>query len=118
MITMNKMSFVILNLYMQRQCLTLNQLGAIMNIDCLLLSEPVNYLRNKGYLRINPTSAVLENLTSDGPIGIDVLLEITYEGKIALESEQKLSRTKRLEWLRYIITTFIAAAAFIKSFFF
>ncbi|GAC42779.1 hypothetical protein [Paenibacillus popilliae] len=81
-------------------------------------AEPVGYLRKKGYLRIESNHAAFKKLTKDSPVSPDTPLEITFEGKIVLESEHKLSKAKRNEWIRYIITTTIATAAFIKSFFF
>lgn len=45
-------------------------------------------------------------------------IELTDEGKCYFERKADRSREKRIEWIRYIITTLIALAAFIKSFFF
>lgn len=45
-------------------------------------------------------------------------VEITPLGEDALELDQKSKHEKRVEWIRYIVTTIIALAAFIKSFFF
>lgn len=115
---MDKTSISLLKVYLERTTLTLHQLAAILNQDYLSLAEPINYLRKKGFLRVEQNYATMNTYTADGLISPDTPLEITVEGKIALEGKQKLSKTKRIESIRHWITTAIAVAAFIKSFFF
>lgn len=115
---MNELAITILKIYLDRTSLSLSQLSAIMNKDVYSLSEPISYLRKNNYLRIESNHATLKKLTSNSVIDSKTPLQITFEGKIVLESEAKISKAKRNEWIRYTITTAIAVAAFIKSFFF
>lgn len=115
---MDKLSITILKIYLDRPSLSLHQLSAILNVDSLTLSEPVDYLRKRGYLRIESNHAATNTLIDKSSITLNTPLEITFEGKMALDAEQKLLKTKRNEWIRYIITTAIALSAFVKSFFF
>ncbi|MEF3309111.1 hypothetical protein PV433_09360 [Paenibacillus sp. GYB004] len=115
---MNELSITVLKIYSSRTNLSLSQLSAIVNGDWFSLAEHVGYLRKKGYIRINSDHALLKGLSDSSLIDPDTPLEITIEGKTFLESERKLSKTKRNELIRYAITTAIAVAAFTKSFFF
>ncbi len=45
-------------------------------------------------------------------------INLTNSGKCYFETKADRLDEKRVEWIRYIITTAIAVAAFIKSFFF
>lgn len=115
---MDKTSLEILKIYATRAWLDISQLSAILNRDPDQLFEVVSFLRKQDYLRVEPNHALLEDIKSGDPISSRDPLEITFKGKAALESEQKISKEKRNEWIRYWITTVIALAAFVKSFFF
>ncbi len=45
-------------------------------------------------------------------------ISLTDVGKHYFETNMDLTHEKRVEWIRYIITTGIAVSAFVKSFFF
>lgn len=45
-------------------------------------------------------------------------IDLTDTGRCYFERQHDLSRKEKIEWIRYAITTAIALAAFIKSFFF
>lgn len=115
---MDKLSKKILEEYSIRPTMSLLQLGAVLNTNHMSLSIPVNYLREKGLLQIEPNHAMLHNIKQSDLITMDTPLEISYLGQISLEEDQKISREKRNELIRYIITTAVAVAAFLKSFFF
>lgn len=115
---MDRTSIDLLKIFASRKSLSLNQIGAILNRDCLIICEPINYLLKLGFLRIEPEYASLKELSNDGPISLDCPLEITFAGRVALENVRKQLKEKRTESTRYWITTAIAIAAFIKSFFF
>ena len=115
---MDKTSLEILKLFSTRAWLDVSQLSAILNRDPDQLFEVVSFLRKQDYLRVESNHAFLEDIKSEDPISSRDPLEITFKGKAALESENKVSKEKRNEWIRYWITTAIALAAFVKSFFF
>ena len=115
---MDSFSLKILKTYNSRSCLTLSQLSAIYDMSPFTLAEYVTHLRRKSYIRIESNHAVLHELNSDSLIDPDTPLEITIDGKEAIESANQLDKQRRNDLIRYIITTAIAVAAFIKSFFF
>lgn len=115
---MDKTSKKILEEYSIRPSMSLLQLSAVLNTNFRTLAVPVNYLQEKGFLQIEPNHAMTRNMKQSDSITMNTPLEISYLGRIALEEDQKLSREKRNELIRYIITTAIAVAAFLKSFFF
>lgn len=115
---MDKLSKKILEEYAIRPSMSLLQLGAVLNTDFMSLSVPVNYLREKDFLQIEPNHAMINNMKQSDLISMNTPLKISYPGQIALEENRKISREKRNELIRYIITTAIAMAAFLKSFFF
>ena len=61
-----------------------------------------------------------EHLEWDGSVQLpwDGTFKISDKGKHYLQFQQEKRKRKQIEWIRYIITTAIAVAAFIKSFFF
>ena len=115
---MDNLSKRILEEYAVCHSMDLSQLSAVLRTDWDRLSNPVSYLRKKGFLEIEANHLILQDMKQDDPISPDTPLEISYLGRVALEEEQKISREKRNELIRYIITTTIAVAAFLKSFFF
>src|SRR5690625_4210596 len=115
---MDRLSIGLLEIYLNRNSLTLIQLSAIINVDYTTLIDPVIYLREKGYLRIELSHSTINNLTDDSLISFDTPLEITIKGKAALEHEHKLSKDKRKEWIRYLNTIYIAISESINTFFF
>ena len=111
-------SLNLLKIYDSRHTLSCNQLGAILDADPVEVAQYVIELRNKGFLRIEPNYAISKSLDKDSLFGINAPLQITLDGKAELDMAQKISHEKKVEWIRYWITTSIAVAAFIKSFFF
>lgn len=70
--------------------------------------DALQYLDAKGYI------SIAQNAVSGKLLQIHINKSgITYPADTA-----ERVREKRIEWIRYIITTAIAVAAFIKSFFF
>ena len=112
---MDSKSLKILRIYKSRPCLTTNQLSTILNEDPFEVSEYVIRLKEKEYLRVEPNHATLYG---QNRIFVDTPLQISIEGIEVTESADQLSKQRRNDWIRYIITTGIAIAAFIKSFFF
>lgn len=115
---MDKISIGLLELYSQRGSLNLSQLSTILDTNVNALVAPINYLRNKGLLKVNANDPNAQNVTSNSAISLHTSLIITYEGRVVLEAAHKASKAKKIEWIRYGITTAIALAGFIKSFFF
>ena len=50
------------------------------------------------------------------PIGKIYSIDLTEKGKHYFETNMDISREKKVEWIRYIITTLIALIALVKSF--
>lgn len=115
---MDTFSLKILKMYNNRPCLSISQLSAIFDVPPLALSEYVTRLRRKSYIRVESNHAVLHGITSDSPIELDTPLEITIDGKEVVETANQMDKQRRNDLIRYIITTAIAIAAFVKSFFF
>lgn len=115
---MDSLSKRILEEYSIRPSMNLLQLSSVLNTDFRSLAVPVNYLLEKGLLQIEPNYAMLRDIKQSDSFTMNTQLEISHLGRIALEEEQKICREKRNELIRYIITTAIAVAAFLKSFFF
>ena len=115
---MDRLSRKILEEYAQRKTMDLNQLSAVLKIDWDVLFEPVCHLKESGFIRVEQNYAGIQKIKPTDPIYASTPLEIGYPGLVALEEAQTLTREKRNELIRYIITTAIAVAAFLKSFFF
>lgn len=112
----DKTSLNLLKIYNSRYSLSCNQLGAILDASPGEVAKYVIGLRDKGFLCIAPNYA--NPLDKDSHLGINTPLQITLDGKAELDMAEKLSHEKKVESIRYWITTGIAVAAFIKSFFF
>ena len=91
------------------------QLSAILDVGLVPLSEPISFLRKQGYLRIEPNYRTVRNMTQDDEIFVDTPLEITFEGKVALEDYRKEKRSTKFKELRAWITLAIACASFILA---
>ncbi len=115
---MDDYSLAILKLFSARRSLSLIQLSAVLNRTPLECAEPVAYLREQGFLRIESNHALSHDLDADASLHMDTPIQITFEGKAALEAEIKARRHLTFNELRAWITLGIAIAAFIKSFFF
>ena len=107
--------FSVLKTYKSRDCLTLSQLSAIYNRSIFDVAEPVSYLRKQKFIRIESNYALLHELTEDSLIDPDTPLEITLEGKAALEAEIKDRHRFRFNELRAWITLGIAGTALVIS---
>ena len=115
---MDDYSLAILKLFSARHSLSLVQLSAVLNHTPLECAEPVAYLRKQGFLRIESNHALSHDLAVDDALHMDTPIEITFEGRAALEAEIKSRRHLTFNEIRAWITLGIAIAAFIKSFFF
>lgn len=115
---MDRLSKRILEEFSQRKCINLSQLGAILNMDCFSLAEPINDLRENGFLKIEGNYAALHDLNQNSPLTMDLPLVIAFQGRAALEEEK--SYRQNLFWteFRAWVTLAIAVVAFVKSFFF
>lgn len=111
---MDDTTLSLLMLFKERRILNLIQIGAILNVDCLSLSEPIRYLVDKGYVRRIKDSDTLE----DDSYSFDTPFEITFEGIATINQAQKERKHSRYAEVRAWITLLIAIAAFVKSFFF
>lgn len=112
---MDSLSFKVLEIFSSRRSLTLSQLSAILNIDWMNLSEPVNRLRSLSYLRFEPNHAVMEGLTKDSPLSVDSPLVISFEGRAALEQELKERKQFKYTEFRAWLTLAVAVVALIVS---
>ena len=111
---MDRLSTRILNMLRRRQSLTISQLAAILNRDPSTLFEFVLRLKKKEFLRIEPNHAILKSLDGNSSIKINTPLQITPDGRTALEEQMKAHWAEIRAW----VTLIIAVLAFIKSFFF
>lgn len=78
------------------------------------------YLYEHGFIDEGKRRQIINVLCSMGYITYDNLsgIQLTDKGKCYFEVESDRANEKRIEMIRYVITTSIAVAAFIKSFFF
>ncbi len=108
---MDDATLSLLILFKERHSLNLIQLGAILNIDVLALSDPVHNLLSQGYIRkgmeLNPLEGDL--------ISPNTPLEITYKGSTTILQEQKERKRFKCVELRAWVTLGIALAAFFLS---
>ena len=114
---MDNMSFYLLRIYSTHPALSLSQLAPMLNTSPSSLSEAVNHLRVIGYLRIRDAS---QNRDS---IGLRTSLEITFEGRAALELEQKHRKeskdNKLRSWTAIVISIFallVSVVSLIRQF--
>lgn len=112
---LDRISLQILKIYDSRRSLSCNQLGAILDVGPLDVSVYVIGLRDKGLLRIEPNHAASQGLNSDSSFGINTPLQITLDGKAELDAAQEISHEKRVQQIRYMITTGIAVIALFLS---
>lgn len=106
---------LILELYEERQILSLVQLAAIVDVEPVMVFERVNWLYQHGYVCLEPRYARANNLTGNEPITINTPLLITLEGQAALQNRHRTVHQQKKEDIRYIITTVIAVAALITA---
>lgn len=112
---MDDYSLSVLKLYRSRSSLTLSQLSAVLNRSWLDVSDPVIYLKQEGYLKVEPNYAVLHDIKADDPIGLDTPLVISFEGKGALEAEKKARKHYSFNEFRAWITLSIALAGLVVA---
>lgn len=115
---MDSFSLRILTIYKSRHKLSLIELGAILDKSPIELGQYTLRLIRKSYLCVCPGYEELSSEPIQETIAPDTPLQITIDGKEMVEEADKLKAQKKSELIRYIITTAIAVAAFIKSFFF
>lgn len=108
---MDDATLSLLLLFKERHTLNLTQLGAILNVDVLSLSDPVHSLMSKGYVKKG-----MELPPLDGDlISFNTPLEITFEGLTAILQEQKDRKRFKHSEIRAWVTFGIAIAAFLLS---
>lgn len=107
--------FNILNQYSTHNSLSLSQLSVLCNYEFEVIIQNLNYLRKQKYVRIVPNYALTHNLTGDSPIDTDTPIEITVEGKIALDVYREERRNFKFVETRAWITLAIALAALVVS---
>jgi hypothetical protein len=56
---MDSFTLDLLNLFGKRHSLSLTGLAAILNVDPYSLADPINYLREQGYIKIEPNTHML-----------------------------------------------------------
>lgn len=115
---MDSKSLKLLRIYNSRASLTIEQLSAVVNESPFDILEYVARLCEKKLLRVELDYAERHGIATYSQITIDTPLQITVDGKEAIEDTDKMIKLRRNEMIRYVITTGIAIAAFIKSFFF
>lgn len=115
---MDSKSLKLLRIYDSRTSLTIEQLSAVVNESQFDILEYVARLCSKKLLRVEPSYAEIHGIIANSQITVDTPLQITVDGKEAIEDADRMNRQRRCDMIRYIITTGIALAAFIKSFFF
>ncbi len=111
---MDTISKILLELFNLKGSLTIHQLTALVDIPFDTLVHYVSYLRNKNYIKIDSNHAS-DDLENNASLHITTPLVITVNGKIALEEVKRLSKERRNDFIRYIITTAIAVIALIIS---
>lgn len=112
---MDAVSLKILSVYSSRQRLTLIELGAIMNASPVDLGQYVLRLKKKSYLCVDPDYEVFALTSEDGAINPNTPLQITIDGKEALEDHERMEQKRTQDSVRYGITTAIAVAALFIS---
>ena len=86
---MDDFSFSVLKDIEKRESVTITELAAIYNQSIDHMADPVLYLKDMKYVRIERNYENLHNLTSESLIGYNTPLVISYPGKIAIETERK-----------------------------
>lgn len=115
---MDSKSLKLLRIYNSRTSLTIEQLSAVVNESPFDILEYVARLCEKGLLRVELNYATHHGIVAYRQITVDTPLQITVDGKESVEDADKMIKLRRNDMIRYIITTGIAIAAFIRSFFF
>ncbi len=92
--------FNILDQYYTHKSLNLSQLEVLCNYDFEKIMQNFNYLRNQKYVKIASNHAIIHNLTEDSPIDTTTPIEITVEGKIALNMYKENCRDSQLAKVR------------------
>lgn len=82
---MDKLSLLVLKTYATRTSLDISQLLAVLDCHSNDIFEAIMLLRKQGYLRVQSNHASLRNIKNDDPITVHTPLEITFQGKAALE---------------------------------
>mgnify|MGYP006980030273 CR=1 FL=1 len=110
-IVMDDATLSLLTLFKERHTLNLTQLGAIIDVNPLSLSDPIHYLMSMGYIRKGMEIKPLEG----DLISFDTPLEITYKGITAISQALKERKHFKHTEFRAWLTLVIAIAAFILS---
>lgn len=112
---MDSFSLKILKIYNGRHKLSLIELGAIMNQSPIDLGQYVLRLIRKSYLCVTPDYEVFQSVSDQESIAPDTPIQITIDGKEAIEEADKLSAQRKSDQIRYAITTSIAVVALIVA---
>lgn len=115
---MEEQALTILNLYNERQILSLIQLGAILDLPPEGLQERVDWLYCHGYLCIEPRFAQVNgtsNVKNLNGLSFNTPLQITIDGQAALQARQRMDKQQKRDNIRYAITTAIAVLALVLA---
>lgn len=116
---MTRQSIKILKFFARRKSLSAYDISVLLDDDYLKIGEIMLELNSHGYIRTSEDFSEIFNASvSKDSIGIKDQYVITQEGKAYLENLHSAKLKNNFEIILQIITTGIAVAAFIKSFFF
>lgn len=112
---MDAVSLKILRVYSSRQKLTLIELGAIMNASPVDLGQYVLRLKDKAYLCVSPDYAALRPSEEKDSIGPDTPLQITIDGKEALEDHDRTEKKNCMNTAFSVIAIVISLLALLAQ---
>ena len=113
---MEENTLTVLMLYQEHQILSLVQLGAILDLPPEGLFERVDWLFSHGYLCVEQRYAQMNReAIAEKPIPFNMPLQITIDGQAAIERYDKERKQRKRDFIRYSITTAIAALALILA---
>lgn len=116
---MTRQSIKILKYFVSRKSLSAYDISVLLDDDYLNIGEIMLELKSHGYIRPSEEFSEIFNASvNKDSIGIKEQYVITQEGKAYLENLHSTKFKNNFELILQIVTTGIAVAAFIKSFFF
>lgn len=112
---MNKQAFSILSLLLEKEKLSIHDLGILSNIPIIKLPPIVNYLIALGYVEIVPGYMSSNGLKEGSFPTLTAPLRITQSGISFYESELSKSKKHSISEIRAWATLAIALVAMIAS---
>lgn len=112
---MNKQSFSILSLLLEKGNLSIHDMSVISNIPISELGVIIGYLRTLGYVEILPGYLSYHNIASDTYPTPTTPLRITQSGISFYEQETSQSKKQRISEIRSWITLIVSFTAMIAS---